>query len=121
MIAGDSGFTLARNPDTVRGPDVAYVSRERWAGPLPDGYGEFAPDLVVEIRSPSDRVGAVLAKVGEWLDAGSRIVWVVDPSRRLVTVYSADGSQAVLGNEDVLDAGNLLPGFTFAIAELFAD
>ena len=121
VLAGDSGFTLARNPDTVRGPDVAYVSRERWAGPLPDGYGEFAPDLVVEIRSPSDRVGAVLAKVGEWLDAGSRIVWVVDPSRRLVTVYSADGSQAVLGIEDVLDAGNLLPGFTFAIAELFAD
>ena len=120
VLTCDSGFTLARNPDTVRGPDVAYVSRERWAGPLPDGYGEFAPDLAVEIRSPSDRVGAVLAKVGDWLDAGSQLVWVVDPARRQVTVYRADGSQAVLGVDDVLDGGDLLQGFTFAVAELFA-
>lgn len=120
VLTCDSGFTLARNPDTVRGPDVAYVSRERWAGPLPDGYGEFAPDLAVEVRSPSDRLGAVLAKVGDWLDAGSHLVWVVDPSRRLVTVYRADGSQAALGVDDVLDGDDVLPGFTFAIAELFA-
>ena len=121
VLTGDVGFTLARNPDTVRGPDVAYVSRERWAGPLPVGYGEFAPDLVVEVRSPSDRVGAVLAKVGDWLDAGSLVVWVVDPSRQQVIVYRADGSQAMLGVEDVIDGESLLPGFTLSIAELFAD
>ena len=120
VLTCDSGFTLARNPDTVRGPDVAYVSRKRWAGPMPDGYGEFAPDLAVEIRSPSDRPGAVLAKVGDWLDAGSHLVWVVDPARRQVTVYRADGSQALLGVEDVLGGDDLLTGFTFAIAELFA-
>lgn len=120
VLTCDSGFTLSRNPDTVRGPDVAYVSRERWAGPLPDGYGEFAPDLAVEIRSPSDRLGAVLAKVGDWLDAGSHLVWVVDPARRLVTVYRADGSQAMLGTEDVLDGGDVLPGFALPMAELFA-
>ena len=120
VLTCDSGFTLARNPDTVRGPDVAYVSRERWAGPMPDGYGEFAPDLAVEIRSPSDRAGAVLAKVGDLLDAGSQLVWVIDPLRQQVTVYGADGSQAVLGADDVLGGGELLPGFTYAIAELFA-
>ncbi len=120
VLTCDSGFTLARNPDTVRGPDVAYVSRERWPGPLPDGYGEFAPDLAVEVRSPSDRLGAVLAKVGDWLDAGSHLVWVVDPSRRQVTVYRADGSQALLGVDDILDGGDVLPKFVFAVAELFA-
>lgn len=120
VLTCDSGFTLARNPDTVRGPDVAYVSRERWAGPLPEGYGEFAPDLAVEIRSPSDRTGAVLAKVGDWLDSGAYLVWVVDPMRQHVTVYGADGSQAMLGLGDVLDGGLVLPGFSLSIAELFA-
>ena len=120
VLTCDPGFTLARNPDTVRGPDVAYVSRERWAGPLPDGYGEFAPDLAVEIRSPSDRLGAVLAKVGDWLDAGAQLVWVVDPARQLVTVYRADGSQAMLGIDDVLDGGDVLHGLAVSIAELFA-
>ena len=120
VVTCDSGFTLARNPDTVRAPDVAYVSRERWAGQLPDGYGEFAPDLAVEVRSPSDRVGAVLAKVGDWLDAGSHLVWVVDPTRQQVTAYRADGSQALLGVEDVLDGGDVLPGFAFPITERFA-
>ena len=120
VLTCDSGFTLARNPDTVRGPDVAYVSRERWAGPLPDGYGEFAPEIAVEVRSPGDRPGAVLAKVGDWLDAGSHLVWVVDPARRLVTVYRADGSQALLGVDDILDGDEVLPGFAFPIAELFA-
>lgn len=121
VLSCDAGFTLARNPDTVRGPDVSYVSRDRWAGPLPDGYGEFAPDLAVEIRSLGDRAGALLAKVGDLLDAGSLLVWVVDPSRRLVSVYRADGSQAVLGVDEVLDGGDVLPGFRMAIAELFVD
>ena len=120
VVTCDSGFTLTRNPDTVRAPDVAYVSRERWAGPLPDGYGEFAPDLAVEVRSPGDRPGAVLAKVGDWLDAGTRLVWVVNPVSAQVSTYRADGTQAILGVEEVLDGDDLLPGFAFPIAELFA-
>ena len=121
VLTCDSGFTLARNPDTVRGPDVAYVSRERWAGPMPNGYGEFAPDLAVEIRSPGDRIGALLAKVGDWLDAGAHLVWVVDPKRQQVTVYRADGSQLMLGRDDTLEGDDILPGFTLAITELFAE
>ncbi len=116
----DTGFTLARNPDTVRGPDVAYVSRARWDGAMPEGYGEFAPDLAVEIRSPRDRPGAVLAKVGDWLEAGTLLVWVIDPARTLVSVFRADGSQALLGMQDALDGGEVLPGFTMGLAELFA-
>ncbi len=121
VVTCDSGFTLARNPDTVRGPDVAYVSRERLAGPMPVGYGEFAPDIAVDIRSPTDRIGAVLAKVGDLLDAGSHLVWVVNPARKQVTVYSADGSQEVLGVQDFLSGGEVLPGFSYSLAELFAE
>ncbi len=121
VLACDSGFTLVRNPDTVRGPDVAYVSRDRWPGPFPNGYGEFAPDLAIEIRSPTDRAGAVLAKVGDWLDAGALQVWVVDPARQRVAVYRADGSQALLGVDDMLSVGELMPGFEYALTELFAE
>ena len=121
VVTCDTGFILARGPDTVRCPDVAYVSRERMPGVSPDGYGEFAPDIVVEIRSPSDRAGAVLAKVVDYLDAGSRLVWVVDPARQQVTVYREDGSQAILGNTDVLDGGEVLVGFTYSLSALFAD
>ena len=117
----DSGFVVERSPDTVRCPDVAYVSRERMPGPSSDGYGDFAPDLVVEIRSPSDRAGALLAKVGEYLDAGSRLVWVIDAARQLVTVYREDGSQALLGVNETLDGGEVLSGFTYALRELFAE
>ena len=120
VVTCDSGFTLARNPDTVRGPDVAYISRERWAGPLPAGYGEFAPDLASEIRSPGDRIGAVLTKVGDWLDAGALLVWVIDSAREQVSVYSADGSQAVFGIDGVLGGDGVLPGFAYALAELFS-
>jgi len=114
------GFTLARNPDTVRAPDVAYVSRARWAGPMPHGYGEFAPDLAVEIQSPHDRPGAVLVKVGDWLNAGTLMVWVIDPIRRTVAVYGADGSHALLDDVESLDGGDVLPGFTYAVAGLLA-
>ena len=120
-MIGDPGFTLARNPDTVRAPDIAYVSRERLDGPVPHGFGEFAPDLAVEIQSPTDRPGAVLAKVGGWLTAGSHLVWVVDPIRQLVTVYRADGSQTLLGVHDVLRGESLLPGFSLSLDELFAE
>jgi Uma2 family endonuclease len=121
VLTCDAGFTLARDPDTVRGPDVAYVSRERWSGPSPQGFGEVAPDLAIDIRSPTDRIGAILAKVGDLLDAGAQIVWVVDPIRKLVTVYRADGSQAMLGADEMLDGGDVLPDFALSLAALFAE
>lgn len=117
----DPGFTLARRPDTVRAPDLAYVSRERHPDRMPDGFPEFAPDLAVEVRSPADLAGAVIAKVGEWLEAGTLVVWSVDPEREQVVVYRADGSVTVLGVRDTLLGEAVLPGFAMALAVLFAD
>jgi len=120
LATADPGFTLARRPDTVRAPDVAYVSRERYAGPMPDGFPEFAPDLAVEVRSPRDRPGAVVAKVGDWLSAGTALVWVVDPPREQVVVYRADGTVSVLIMGETLSGEELLPGFVLPLQELFA-
>ena len=74
VLASETGFTLFRNPDTVRAPDVAFIRTERVPATPPIGYAEFAPDLTVEVLSPSDRVGRVLAKVGDWIEAGARLV-----------------------------------------------
>jgi Uma2 family endonuclease len=117
----DPGFTLARAPDTVRAPDLAYVSRDRHPDPMPDGFPELAPDLAVEVRSPTDRAGAVVAKVGDWLSAGTLLVWSVDPQREQVVVYRADGSVSALGACDTLTGETVLPGFAIALELLFAD
>lgn len=111
LASGDPGFTLFRNPDTVRAPDLAYVSRERHSAAMPRGFPDFAPDLAVEIRSPTDRPGALLAKVSDWLEAGSRLVWIIDPGPGTATVYRADGTLRLLGADDALDGEDLLPGF----------
>ena len=121
LVCGDAGFWLSHDPDTVRAPDAAYISRERYDGALPDGYAEFAPDLVVEVRSPSDRPGAVLAKIGDWLEAGARVVWVIDPRTRQVALYRDDGAHNLLGGDDVLREELLLPGFALPLVELFAE
>ncbi|MGH7646011.1 MAG: Uma2 family endonuclease [Gemmatimonadales bacterium] len=119
VLAGDTGFTLARGPDTVRAPDVAFVARERIPDPPPIGYAELAPDLVVEVLSTGDRPGEVLAKVGDWLNAGSRLVWVVDPGREQVRVYRADGSVAVVAAGGALEGEDVVPGFTCAPGAIF--
>lgn len=108
----ESGFTLARDPDTVRGPDIAVVGRARVPDPAPRGFPELAPDLVVEVRSPGDRAGDVLAKVADWLTAGTRLVWVVDPDRRLARVYRQDGSETVVTDHEALDGEDVVPGFS---------
>lgn len=118
VLAAETGFTLQRHPDTVRAPDVAFVAWER----TPHdgrGFGDFAPDLAVEILSPGDRPGYVLAKVADWLTAGTSLVWVVDPDRGVVRVYRADGSESIIDESSVLDGELTLPGFSMPVAELF--
>jgi Uma2 family endonuclease len=121
VACGDPGFTLFRAPDTVRAPDVAYVARDRLARPTPRGFPELAPDLAVEIRSPGDRTGEVLAKVADWLNAGSLLVWVIDPGRRIATVYRADGSMRMLEPDDALEGEDVLPGFSCPLRALITD
>ncbi len=115
VLAAETGFKLAAQPDTVRAPDVAFVSRERTPEPELAGYAELAPDLVVEVLSPDDRPGAVLAKVADWLEAGTRLIWVVDPERRLVRVYRADGSESVVTAGASLDGEDVVPGFSCSL------
>src|SRR5690349_18423398 len=75
-VYAEAGFKLASDPDTVRGPDIAFIGRDRVPDPEPAGFADFAPDLVVEVVSPRDRPGEILAKIADWLSAGTRLVWV---------------------------------------------
>ena len=120
LVAAETGFKLTTNPDTVRAPDVGFIRRDRVPHPAPTGFAELAPDLVVEVLSPEDRPGDVLAKVGDWLTAGTRLVWVVDPIREVVRVYRADGNETVVSRDTELHGEDVLPGFTCALAALFA-
>ena len=119
VLAAETGFKLAADPDTVRAADVAFVSRERVPHPAPIGYPALAPDLVIEVLSPGDRPGETLAKVGDWLTAGSRLVWVIDPGRREARVYRQDGSESLLSESDVLNGEDVVPGFECGLGALF--
>jgi Uma2 family endonuclease len=118
LVGGEVGFVLARRPDIVRAPDLAFVRRER----LPvDGSTFFdgPPDLAMEVLSPSDRASAVGRKVTMWLEYGTREVWVLDPRTRTVTVHRPGEEATDLGETDDLDGGDVLSGFRIAVAELF--
>jgi len=118
-VYAEAGFKLASNPDTVRGPDIAFISRGRIPDPEPTGFAGFAPDLVVEVISPGDRAGEVLAKVADWISAGTRVVWVLDPARRVARVYRADGTEQILTADESLDGGDVVPGFSCPLREIF--
>lgn len=119
VLAAGTGFVLARDPDTVRAPDVAFVVKNRVPEPESTGFAELAPDLVVEVLSPDDRPGEVLAKVGDWLNAGTRLVWVVDAARRQIRVYREDGSQSEVAGSERLDGEDVVPGFSCRTDAIF--
>ena len=118
VYAAETGFKLATDPDTVRAPDIAFVTRERLPPPSTTGYPALAPDLAVEVLSPGDRPGPVLAKVADWLSAGTRLVWVLDPDRRVARIYRADGSERLVTAEGSLDGEDVLPGFACPLASI---
>lgn len=119
VLASEVGYHIFSRPDTVRAPDVSFVRKARVPDPLPVGFAEFAPDLAVEVLSPGDRPGEVLAKVADWLEAGAALVWVVDPARREARVYRADGSETVVGAEGELAGEGLLPAFACRLSDVF--
>jgi Uma2 family endonuclease len=119
VFGQDTGFKIASDPDTVRAPDLAFVDRARATHIARPGYAALAPDLVAEILSPEDRPSEVLTKVGEWLEAGVRLVWVIDPDRRVASVFRADGSMMTAASDDDVDGEAVLPGFSFRLSELF--
>ena len=115
---GDPGYWLERDPDTVRAPDVAWFSPGRLTRGR-RGYHEIVPDLAIEIKSPSNSWPEMAAKARMWLSYGSQQVWVADPPTATVTIYRLDVTPVTLGEEDVLDGGELLPGFSAPVRRLF--
>lgn len=118
VYAAETGFTLARHPDTVRAPDVAFVRRDRLPTPEPVAYPDLAPDLVVEVLSPGDRAGDTLSWIGDWLSAGTRLVWVIDPDCRLARVYHQDGTEQIVTADQMLDGGEVVPAFACRVRDV---
>jgi Uma2 family endonuclease len=113
-------FLLHEEPPTVRAPDIAFV----WTGRLPPdpyapAYWRFAPDLAVEILSPTNHAAEMQRKVLEYLDAGSRMVWVIDPDTRTAASYSSRTNIQLLGPDEALHGGDVVPGFYLPLARLF--
>jgi Uma2 family endonuclease len=119
--AAETGFLIARDPDTVRGPDVAFVSNETLSriALSPQGYFPGAPDLAIEVTSPSDRRRYVDEKVAAWLEAGSQVVVVLDPRRKTGAVHRRGGQVRLLSATDQVTLPDLLPGWSLNLAETF--
>jgi Uma2 family endonuclease len=119
--AAETGFRIGSHPDTVLAPDAAFVSRERIEqAAIGKGYRAGAPDLAVEVVSPGDSFVEVEAKVARWLAAGCRMMIVVNPVRRAATVYRSRDDITLLTEDDVLDGGDVVPGWKLPLRELFA-
>jgi Uma2 family endonuclease len=120
IVTNDSGVITERDPDTVRGADVAYYSYARVPkGPLPRGYLPVAPDVAVEVFSEEDRWPRLLRKIGEYLEAGVIAVCVLDPQTETAQVYRAEQPAQVLSAEDELTLPDALPGFQVRVKEFF--
>ena len=121
VYAAETGYLLEENPDTVRAADASFITRERIekAG-IVQGYWKGAPDLAVEVVSPGDTVRRIEGKVAEWLESGTRLVWIVSPKLRNVTAYRSLTEVSVLTENDTLDGGDVLQGFRMSVSEIFA-
>ncbi len=119
VYTSETGFLLGRRPDVVLAPDAAFIRTERVPA-RQEGFYEVAPDLVVEVISPNDPAPYVQNKVMAFLDAGVRLVWVVEPSGETVTEYLADNTARILRAGEILDGGDVLPGFRVLVADIFS-
>lgn len=116
----ETGFCLECQPDTVRAPDVSFLSKERLPPEDQEGFVPGAPDLAVEVVSPGERDTEVQDKVADYLTHGARLVWVVRPQQRTVTVYRPDGTARLLRESDTLEGEDVVPGFALPLNELFS-
>lgn len=121
VYAAETGFKIKSNPDTVIAPDIAFIRQERVeAVGRAKGYWEGSPDLAVEVTSPNDTVSELEEKVQAWLGAGAKQVWVISPKLRTVTVYRSLSDISTLTEKDSLDGGEVIPGFSIPVADIFA-
>jgi Uma2 family endonuclease len=119
ITANDSGVILERDPDTVRGPDVALYEDAQKFEDLHPKYGEVPPRLAVEVLSPNDRADRVTRKMTDYLRNGVPLVWLIDPEARIVTVYRADGPPYELKELDEITGNAVLPAFCCKVADFF--
>lgn len=121
VVSGEVGIFTGRDPDTVRAADVAFVSNERMSQVKSKSYLDVAPELVVEVMSPDDTWSALMEKLDEYFTCGVKAVWVADPRTRQVYVYHSVTNIERFAEKDTLTGGDILPGFSVPIAELFAN
>jgi Uma2 family endonuclease len=117
LYIADTGFRL--RDDTVRAPDLAFVRRDRIDAIRGKGFAKGAPDLAVEIFSPTDNVRQLMRKVKQYFAAGTHTVWIVYPDRREVQVLEFTGTDSLLTGDDLIESPELLPGFSVPISEFF--
>ena len=117
-VFAEGGYHIEKDPDTVLGPDVSFIARGHDTDP-PDGYNPGPPDLAIEVVSPGDRRGRIQRKLGLWLEAGTRSVWLVNPRHRTVEVISSTGDRRMLHEDDEL-VDDTVPGFRIKVSEIFA-
>lgn len=120
VTTAEAGFQLATDPDTVRAPDVAFVRADRIPPEGVKGYFQGAPDLAVEVVSPSDRPSEIAAKVQDWLHAGCSMVWVVEPGNRTVAIHRPGNQVTIVTTADTITGSDLLPGFSMPVARVFS-
>ena len=121
VSSGDTGFVLERNRlgrDTVRGLDIAFVSKSRELGPPDFTWYELGPDLAVEVISPSNKIADIRLKIMQLLNAGTRLVWLVYPESRSVEAHTSDGAKT-FREDDTLSGGDVLPGFELRVGDIF--
>jgi Uma2 family endonuclease len=117
VFDSSTGFRLPGG--NVRAPDISFVARGRFRDEeVPEGFGDVAPDLAVEVLSPDDRSRDILDKIGDYLQAGVPLVWVIDPKRRTAAAYRSLTDVRTLGADDALDGEDVVPGFRCPLAEV---
>jgi Uma2 family endonuclease len=118
--AAETGFLVGRNPDTVKAPDFAFITAERAVPTDATKFVPIVPDLVIETRSPSDRLPAIETKTREWLEVGVRVVLDLNPQRHELTIHRVDHQPVVLDADDTLAVEDVLPGFALPLAKVLA-
>lgn len=117
-VCNDTGVVLERDPDTVRGPDVAYFEDVKRFEDLPEKWGDTVPCLIVEVLSPNDGAHYIIDKIADYLRNGVEVVWVIDPDAKRIAIYRKNGV-ASLTEKDTLTGGDVLPGFRCKVADFF--
>jgi Uma2 family endonuclease len=119
-LTSEAGFLVARDPDTVRAPDIAFIHKDRLPAVLPEeAFWPGAPDLAVEVLSPGDTFREIDEKAKMWLKAGTRMVWVINPAWRTVTIYRSGTDVKTITDSGELEGEDVVPGFRCRVRELF--